>query len=197
MSKVNKIFACWAKIFHENIDYLTELDAVAGDADLGLVMNDGFSKTTVWLDNENKDTDVGMQFFRAGKYFNSVASSSMGTLLSAGMMSAGKKLKGKEELSEEDNYKILSGIAEGVQNIGKAKEGEKTFLDGIMPAVRALETGTIDDAIAAAEKGVEDAKAMVAKHGRIAFRGENSAGITDPGSVVALLLVKGLKEAGK
>ena len=197
MFTVSELFAEWAKIFKENIEYLTELDSVAGDADLGLVMNDGFSKTSVFV-AENEEKDVGKLLFQAGKYFNSVASSSMGTLLSAGMMNAGKKLRGKEALEEGDCYTILQGIGEGVQNIGQAKEGEKTFLDGIMPAVRALENApdvkeAIVKAYDAAVQGVEDAKNMVGKHGRIAFRGEDSVGIIDPGTVVAKFLVEGMK----
>lgn len=197
MYEVKDIFNKWAKIFKENVEYLTELDSVAGDADLGLVMNDGFSKTSEYL-NTLDQKDAGMQLFMAGKYFNNVASSSMGTLLSSGFMTAGKNLKGKENLEPQDLYVLLSGIAEGVQKIGKAKEGEKTFLDGILPAVRALENSTdLDSALKAAEEGVETAKGLVGKHGRIAFRGEDSVGITDPGSVVAMLLVKGLKETSE
>lgn len=198
MYTVSEIFKIWADIFKENVEYLTKLDSVAGDADLGLVMNDGFSLTSEFVE-KSELKDVGMLFFQAGKYFNNVASSSMGTLLSAGFMNVGKKLKGKTVLEGRDFYTILYGISEGVQKIGKAKEGEKTFLDGIYPAVRALENTEdiktdIIKAYDAAEKGVEAAKNMLAKHGRIAFRGEGSIGIVDPGSVVAYLLVEGLKK---
>ena len=197
MFTVAELFAEWADIFKNNIEYLTELDSVAGDADLGLVMNDGFSKTSEFEKN-SEEKDVGKLLFQAGKYFNSVASSSMGTLLSAGFMNAGKKLRGKVELAENDCYTILQGIGEGVQNIGQAKEGEKTFLDGMLPAVRALENMTdlkadLNKACEAAAEGVETAKNLVGKHGRIAFRGEASVGIVDPGSVVAKLLVEGMK----
>lgn len=198
MYTVNQLFDTWSNIFKQNVDYLTELDSVAGDADLGLVMNDGFSKVSEYLKTLDQN-DVGMRFYQAGKYFNQVASSSMGTLLSAGFMNVGKKLKGKTEITEEDFYNIIFGIAEAIQNIGKAKEGEKTFLDGIFPAVRELEkegdiTEKLSKALIASKEGVEKAKNLVGKHGRIAFRGEDSIGITDPGSVVAMLLVQGLKE---
>jgi len=198
MYTVNNIFDIWTNIFKQNVDYLTELDSVAGDADLGLVMNDGFSKVSEYLKTLDQP-DAGMRFYMAGKYFNQVASSSMGTLLSAGFMNVGKKLKGKTEIVDEDFYTIVFGIAESIQNIGKAKEGEKTFLDGILPAVRELEkTGDIkqklDNALVASKEGVEKAKNLIGKHGRIAFRGEGSIGIIDPGSVVAMLLVQGLKE---
>ena len=195
MISINKIFQAWANKFSENKDYLTELDSVAGDADLGLVMNDGFSKTNVFVAELSNETNVGMIFFKAGKYFNSVASSSMGTLLSAGLMNVGKSLNGKSEICDADLYTIINGIAEGVQHIGKAKEGEKTFLDAMIPAANAMKEGTINDAVIAAKNGVDKAKGMVAKHGRISFKGENSVGIIDPGTVVALLLVEGLKDA--
>ena len=198
MYSVKELFQAWNELFKDNVEYLTKLDSVAGDADLGLVMNDGFSSTSEFV-AQSDIKDVGMLFFRAGKHFNNVASSSMGTLLSAGFMNAGKKLRGKEIIEDADFYTIVASIAEGVQSIGKAKEGEKTFLDGIYPAERALENITdlkvdIQNAYLAAQKGVEDAKYMLAKHGRIAFRGEGSIGIVDPGTVVALILIEGLKK---
>lgn len=196
MYEITKIFDTWAKIFTENEKYLTELDSVAGDADLGIVMHDGFVSTAEFVKQSSID-DVGMLFYQAGKHFNNVASSSMGTLLSSGLMVVGKNLKGKKTIEDGDFHTIVSGIAQGVMNIGKAKEGEKTFLDGIMPAERAL--ANCDDvaqglkaAVKASQEGVEKAKGLVAKHGRIAFRGQDSVGITDPGSVVASLIVQGL-----
>lgn len=197
MFEVNKFFNEWAKLFQENTDYLTQLDSVAGDADLGIVMNDGFTSTAAFV-NESEEKDVGKLFFQAGKHFNKVASSSMGTLLSSGFMNVGKTLKGKEMIDDNDISLIMGKIAEGVQNIGKAKEGEKTFLDAIFPAYRAsVDCADVrrgcDDALRAAKDGVEKAKDMVAKHGRIAFRGEDSKGIIDPGTVVAVLLVEGIK----
>ena len=119
-------------------------------------------------------------------------------------MTVGKKLKGKTELEKSDLITILEGLAEGVQSIGKAEEGEKTFLDAIYPAVRTAkanidktEKEMMQQAVKAAEDGVEKAKKMVAKHGRIAFRQEASVGITDPGTVAALLIVEGIEKAIK
>lgn len=198
MYSVVRLFTIWSDIFTEQKDYLTELDSVAGDADLGIVMNDGFASTAEFVAT-SEVKDVGMLFFQAGKYFNKVASSSMGTLLSSGFMTVGKKLKGKTELTDEDIPVIAEGIAEGVQSIGKAKEGEKTFLDSMFPAVRVLKSdkelkNRVTEAVAAAEEGVNRAKDLVGKHGRIAFRGSDSVGIIDPGTVVALFLVKGLQK---
>ena len=49
----------------------------------------------------------------------------------------------------------------------------------------------------AAENGFHNATMMIAKHGRIAFHGENSKGIEDPGAAVAMLLVMGLNDIYK
>lgn len=195
---VNKLFDSWNTIFQENVDELTRLDSVGGDGDLGIVMGDGFKAVKEFV-YSSEETDLGKLFYQAGKCFNNAASSSMGTLIASGFMNIGKKLKGKTVLEQEDLLIIIQAMAEGVQTIGKAKEGEKTFLDAIYPASRAMEAKMKQTAnvclkagVEAAKQGVEDAAQMEACHGRLAFRKEASIGITDPGSVAALLYVEGI-----
>ena len=78
--------------------------------------------------------------------------------------------------------------------------GDKTFLDGLYPAVRSLCESAERrlDAREAAGLAAEAAwqaflntKGMLAKHGRMAIRGEMSRELLDPGAAVAALLVKG------
>ena len=82
--------------------------------------------------------------------------------------------------------------------LGKAKVGDKTFLDGMVPAVEALKAASAagkslkeaaDDAKAAAEKGFENTTTMIAVHGRAATRGEASRSLKDPGAAVAMLIM--------
>lgn len=78
--------------------------------------------------------------------------STMGTLMANGMMTAGKQLKGRMELDNDGICSIMECWQEGVTKMGKAKEGEKTFLDGIAPAVRAMkEMSNQDTKVMAAE----------------------------------------------
>lgn len=195
---VNKLFDSWNTIFQENIDELTRLDSVGGDGDLGIVMGDGFKAVKEFV-YSSEETDLGKLFYQAGKCFNNAASSSMGTLIASGFMNIGKKLKGKTEINQEELLILVQGMAEGVQTIGKAKEGEKTFLDAIYPALRAMEAELkqslnvfLKAGVEAAKQGVKDATEMQARHGRLAFRKEASIGIIDPGSVAALLYVEGI-----
>lgn len=198
---VKQLFAQWHEIFLDAVDSLTELDAVGGDGDLGVVMRDGFQMVDDFV-KTSEETDIGKLFYQAGKKFNSIASSSMGTLLASGFMTIGKTLKGKRDLDDQDISVLFEGMAQGVAKLGGAKEGEKTFLDAIYPAQRAyaktINQGidkAVEAATQAAHEGVQSAKQMQAQHGRLAFRGEQSIGIVDPGSVAAYYYVQGIQRA--
>lgn len=201
--KILTLFEQWKEEYTASVNELTELDSAGGDGDLGIVMSDGFSKLYDFV-SQMQEEDIGKIFYKAGKEFNRVASSSMGTLISFGMMTAGKKLKNQTDLNTNTFVEILSGVSEGVQQLGKAKEGEKTFLDAICPATRAAIAHKDQDAITclksavdAAKAGIENAKEMEAIHGRLAFRKERSIGMIDPGTVAAYHFVKGMYDAVK
>jgi len=197
---MKKLFSRWADIMIHNKDYLTDLDSVAGDGDLGIVLCDGFT-AVVEAVAASEETDLGKLCYLAGKTLSRTAPSSMGTLIASGLMNAGKRLRGKTVLDASGIACMLESIAEGVIDVGGAKEGEKTFLDAFLPAIRAMrESGATElkaltsAAAAAAEKGFQNATSMIARHGRIAFRGENSKGIADPGAAAAMLMIRGLED---
>lgn len=179
-----------------NKDYLIELDSVVGDGDLGLTMQDGFAAAySAVVDNE--EMDIGKLLYTAGKAMGIAVPSTMGTLMASGIMNSSKLLRGKTELSKEDCVSLFRGYMEGVSSLGKAKVGEKTFLDGIAPAVgvmdEAIKTGDdlkviAEKAMQAAQRGVENTTTMRAMHGRAAIRGDASIALIDPGATVAALM---------
>lgn len=191
-----RVFSAWADIMRENRDYLIELDGVAGDSDLGLTMTDGFAAARdAVLDFEGDD--AGRLLYTGGKAIMRHAPSSLGTLLGSGFLEAGKRLKGREALPLDEAYRLFEAIEENIMARGSAKVGEKTFLDGIDPAVRALRTADwsagaaepLRAAAQAARDGAAHTRDLIARHGRMAIRGEASLGMLDPGAVVAALLV--------
>jgi dihydroxyacetone kinase-like protein len=126
----------------------------------------------------------------------------MGTLMASGWMQAGKVFKGKTEISYEEMPELFSAYLDGVANRGKAKVGDKTFLDGLSPAVDAMKRAvaegktpaeTADLGAKAAEQGFHDTTDMVAVHGRAATRGEASRTLEDPGAAVAMLMMRAYK----
>ena len=128
---------CWARVMEENRDRLIELDSVVGDSDLGLTMSDGFRAAANAVKG-GAETDVGKVAYQAGRAMASAVPSTMGTLMASGLMNAGKVLKGMEQLTPAQEAQLFEAYLEGVKNRGKAEVGDKTFLDGLAPAVQAL-----------------------------------------------------------
>lgn len=191
------------KLMNENREYLIDLDSVVGDGDLGLTMGDGFTAAYDAV-KDGVETDAGKLLYTAGKAMSIKVPSTMGTLMASGLMQAGKVLKGKEELENADIAELFAAYETGVQNRGKAQVGDKTFLDGIHPAVEMLKT-SLDEgenlsqaakkAVCAAEQGFQHTTTMIAVHGRAATRGEASRKLEDPGAAVAVLLMRAFAKA--
>ena len=196
-----RLFAGLKKTALENQAELIRLDSVAGDGDLGITMADGFTAMDRML-SAHTLSDVGELFYAVGKNFAIAAPSSLGTLLSFGFIGAGKALRGKSEVSYSEFAGALEEFEKAIMSLGNAKVGDKTFLDGFDPAVQVLKAAGSDEevraslpaAAEAAKAGAEHATDLVAKFGRISFRGEGSRGIVDPGSVFASLMIKTIAE---
>ncbi|MFV0503390.1 MAG: dihydroxyacetone kinase family protein [Lachnospirales bacterium] len=197
-----KYFYELQKVMEENMDYLINLDSIVGDGDLGLTMSDGF-KAAYESIKETNETDIGKILYRAGKSMANAVPSTMGTLMGSGLMHAGKALKNKNYLNEKDIISFFKYYNEGVTHRGKAKIGDKTFLDGMHPAIEAMElalsneaniTEIANTALDFATKGFNNTTTMIAKHGRAATRGKASRSLEDPGAAVAVLMMKAFKE---
>ena len=167
------LLARWAGIMADKRDWLIELDSVVGDSDLGLTMSDGFRAASEAA-NACELTDVGKLCYQAGKAMATAVPSTMGTLMASGLMNAGKVLKGTEQLTPAQEAQLFEAYLEGVKNRGKAELGDKTFLDGLAPAVQALgqaaQAGPIGakEAQAAADaawQAFENTRGMLARHG--------------------------------
>ena len=191
----------WAVIMADNRNWLIELDSVVGDSDLGLTMSDGFRAAANAV--AAPAADIGKTSYMAGKAMASAVPSTMGTLMASGLMNAGKVFKGVEQLNAKQEVEFFQAYFDGVKNRGKAELRDKTFLDGLYPAIEALaqavesgapEKDAAQQAAQAAWKAFEDTKGMLAKQGRMAIRGEQSRELLDPGAAVAALLMKGYAE---
>lgn len=189
----------WAVVMVDHRDWLIQLDSVVGDSDLGLTMSDGFRAAADAV-NGAPTADVGKTAYMAGKAMASAVPSTMGTLMASGLMNAGKTLKGVEQCNAKQEAAFFRAYFDGVQSRGKAELGDKTFLDGLYPAIEALENAINSDATEAeaarlaaqaAWTAFENTKGMLAKHGRMAIRGEQSRELLDPGAAVAALLMRG------
>ncbi len=192
-----------AAVMEENKSRLIALDQVVGDGDLGLTMANGFGGAARDAECMN-EPDPGKLFMKAGMAINKHAPSTMGTIMATGFMRGGKATAGKAELDSADLAKFFQAFLDGVVERGKAKPGDKTVVDAILPAAEAARAAagkSLADALAAilagAEKGVENAKPLMSQHGKAAVFREKTMGLEDPGSVAFRLVVKGFVEAAK
>lgn len=200
--EICRIADAWSESMLKNRDELIRLDAIAGDGDLGLSMNDGFSAICRMLSDYGSD-DIGIVFYSMGKTMNISASSSLGTLISAGFMAVGKVYHGKSEINGCDLGRLLDVFMSGVITLGKAKLGEKTFLDAFYPAVEVMKKCPVEDDVPeylkkmayAARDGANNTVGMLAHWGRAARRGEESRALLDPGAEVAALMMQALSDA--
>lgn len=192
---IKTLLSLISSVMSENREKLIEMDSVVGDGDLGLTMSDGFKAAYGAVENSD-ETDIGKMLYFAGKAMSTAVPSTMGTLMASGLMNAGKVLKGRENLDNKGLYELFKAYEDGVANRGKAKVGEKTFLDGLHPAVEALSDSDkplydlAKDAYNASKEGYENTSSMLAVHGRAATRGEASRTLKDPGAYVATLIME-------
>jgi dihydroxyacetone kinase-like protein len=203
MMIVQDFLAAASAVMTENRDWLIDLDSIVGDGDLGLTMSDGF-KAAYESIKDSDEVDVGKLFYAAGKAMSVAVPSTMGTLMASGLMQVGKTFKGKTDVQPFEYAALFQAFFDGVSARGKAKVGEKTFLDGLFPAIGAMQAAidagktVVQVAQAAAEaarKGYEATQGMVAVHGRAATRGEASRQLLDPGAAVAALLMEAFAQS--
>jgi dihydroxyacetone kinase-like protein len=197
-ASLKAILAQVSHVMTDNREYLIQLDQQNGDGDLGISMSDGFRALVDYLQT-TEETDLGKLFFQMSGVFNEKAPSSLGTILSFGLMGMARALKGKEVASLPEMAAALqTGTARNMEK-ADSKPGEKTILDALCPAVEILQKECGDEpgkafqsAAQMAAKGSESTRNMLPKHGRAAYYGEKSIGVLDGGSVVGKLIFEAL-----
>lgn len=197
-----KLFMGVSDIFSEKKDELCEMDANMGDGDLGLTMSKGFGELPTLIRDNMDENNVGMTLVKAGMKMASVVPSTMGTLMSSGLMEGGKRLKDKKSIGRGELVDFLSGYAEGIKKRGKCEIGERTLLDSIYPAYEAAneayEAGKsleeiMEAAVSGSKKGVEATKDMLPKYGKAVVFATKAKGIPDQGALAGSYLLEGMR----
>lgn len=185
-------------IMAEKRQELIELDQQNGDGDLGISMSDGYKAVADYLAGA-EETDLGKLFMKSSSVFNEAAPSSLGTIMSFGMMGMAKALKGKTDASLDELADALQAGLDLIMEKAKSKPGEKTVLDALHPAIVALKANVAAGskaafaaAATAAAEGSESTRNMRSVHGRAAYYGDKSIGLVDGGSVAGKYLFEGL-----
>lgn len=173
-------------------DDLCAADAALGDGDLGITVSEGFAACA----ELDLPEDVGRAFYDMAKTFQSVSSSSFGTLVATGMMAAAKELKGRESFDTFEIGNLLAVARDAMLSRGKSALGDKTVLDSLDAQARALQqnaSAPFDRALTAAEETVALFCTRLNLAGRARIFGEKSAGLPDPGQLALVVMTEGLR----
>jgi len=174
---------------------LNELDAQAGDGDLGVTMSAG-SRVVLELLPGVADQASADVLRACGAALARHAPSTCGTLVATGLLRAARAA---ENGTGADAVAVMLEAARtGIVERGKAEPGSKTMVDALAPAAdAALDAAArgeslvsqLREAAHAADMGAQATSSMVPRHGRAGWLAERSAGHEDGGArLVAIML---------
>jgi dihydroxyacetone kinase-like protein len=201
------VFRSWitsaAGVIEANRDHLTQLDAAIGDADHGINLARGFAAVLAALDAKPAATPGAVLILTGSTLISKVGGAS-GPLYGMAFRRAGQALGAAEDVDLVALGQALEAALAGVQQLGAAREGDKTMVDALAPATRALakavaegatQADALAAAVAAAAEGAAATVSMEARKGRASYLGPRSVGHEDPGAASTVLILTALRDA--
>lgn len=203
MSEINQAIKAVGNAVIAQKDFLTDLDRAIGDGDHGINMARGFNAVFTKIDALPDSADLSTILKTIGMGLISSVGGAAGPLYGTAFMRAGKAVKGKTQITNEDIVAMFDAAIQGIKDRGKATQGEKTMLDALIPAretfVKALKANktaveALGEAVKSAQEGVEYTKTIIATKGRASYVGQRSINHQDPGATSSTVMLKALYE---
>lgn len=193
------------EVFQKNESRLCALDGAIGDGDHGTSMVFGLARAEQDL-TQRPPADVGDLLRRIGQAFVEGVGGVTGIVFGSLFSAAGDSAAGARELDTAGLHRVFASGLEAVKQKAKASEGDKSMVDALSPAVRALNeaaaraleaTEALSLASRAAEGGLKATIPMEARVGRARYQGSRAAGHPDAGAAsIALIFQTLASQAG-
>ncbi len=183
----------------ENHEMLSKLDSVGGDGDHGTTMLRAMSILEKTVDSCTSN-DVKSLLNDVGWAIMGVDGGATGPLFGTLFMSMAEGLGNTSTMDAPVLLAAFASGLSGVQAQTKAKVGDKTMLDALVPAIDTLRVAVegganVVDALCAAAEGAEQGaastKSLQARFGRAKNIKEQSIGTQDPGATSVSLIFRG------
>lgn len=185
---------------------LDRLDAALGDGDHGTNMTTGLQAVVRALTDEAPaeavgPLDVGALLRRIGHTLVGSVGGASGPLYGTLFIEMGFALDGRHAVDLPTLARALDAGRAGLARRGRCVLGDKTILDALEPATRALLAGAAtglppDEAFVraarAARAGVRATIPLIARRGLALRLGERSRGHRDPGATSCFLLIRSM-----
>ena len=181
--------------------YLTEIDSAIGDGDHGIGMAGGMQKVKKKLQAMKGEQNPYKIFEAAGQAMLMSMGGASGVIFGSLYLAGAKEMRPKDALTVQDLAVMERKSLAAIQERGGAKAGDKTMVDALEPAVKALEANmenTLLEAARAAEEaarnGMENTKKYTARFGRAKSLLDRAVGHQDAGATSVWLIFQGMRE---
>jgi dihydroxyacetone kinase-like protein len=194
-TEFERMFAQAAARLRSQHQRLTELDSVGGDGDHGTTMLRAAEQMEYPANGHGLAEYLKAIGWRVLEVDGGASSSLLGTFFTG---LGDVKLSGDAMDVRQLGEAFQAGL-QAVSRQSKARPGDKTMMDALVPAVEAIgAASSIDQAFAAAaaaaQSGANATRDMVARHGRARSLGERTRGYPDAGATSIALIFAGFKE---
>ena len=188
----------------EKLD-LCRLDGTIGDGDHGTSMALGFKEAANRLSGDDS-SGVGGLLKTVGLAFISSVGGVTGIIFGTLFVDAGKEVTEKADIDTKDLAEMFAAGLAGVKLRGKAKEGDKSMVDALAPAAKALVQASgqglgpreaLDLACRSAEQGMEATRRMHPKVGRARYQKGRAIGHIDAGAASVALMFRTLAQTAR
>lgn len=184
---------------HAHEQQLTDLDAQAGDGDLGASMARGADAiaalpATTWVSAERALADVGHALRRA------IAGSS-GPFYATAVLRAARHLTGRSHPSPAEWAQAFLHAVQAIRELGGAQVGDRSMVDALQPAAETFDANlraghspaqAWDAAVDAARRGRDATAQMSPRLGRASYLGARALGIPDAGATAVTVWLEAL-----
>ncbi|CAN5478527.1 dihydroxyacetone kinase family protein [soil metagenome] len=184
---------------------LTRLDQIVGDGDLGISLARGSRAIEDELNGYPLGDLAGSLRAMSGTLRRALGGTS-GPLYAIGLLRAAASLEASTAGPATSKLTVaaaaLREAVAGISELGGAVEGDRTMLDAMAPAVRALEQAAAAGiepaegwarAVEAALQGSAATAERVARRGRSSYLGERARGHADPGAEAIVIWMQALE----
>ncbi|MEY9778236.1 dihydroxyacetone kinase family protein [Arthrobacter sp. MW3 TE3886] len=185
-----------------NAEELGRIDAIAGDGDHGIGMERGVGAAVkAATDAVSRGAGAATTLYIAGDAWADKAGGTSGALWGMALRAVGDAIGDSNAPDAAAVAAGVAGAAAAIMDFGKAKPGDKTLVDVLVPFRDALTEGVSagkslgeawGTAAGVAEQAAEDTAQLLPLMGRARPHAEKSLGTPDAGAVSMALIVRAI-----
>jgi len=196
---LTKMLAGAAELIIQNQNKLNQIDAAIGDGDHGVTMERVMNIVIAKI-KEDTSNDMSVLLKDIAWAVMDCDGGAPGPLYGLLFLGMSDSAVDKTILNGTSLAFLLESGMKAIMQQSKAKVGDKTMMDALIPAVEAANRAAADNkgieeilkaAAVAASAGSEYTYTISARFGRAKFQGDRTIGHPDPGSVSVSLMFQG------